>query len=156
VVSVVLLAPQRGPDPDANSSDCDMTELRNVEADLSRFRVRVLVASIVVLAFFLLLSRLVYLQMVRHDDLEEQAENNRTAMVPIVPNRGLILDRNGIVLATNYSAYTLEITPSRVALRWSRPSTTCQVMEISSATAAGSKSCWKNPKALNHCPSAPA
>jgi penicillin-binding protein 2 len=93
-----------------------MTELRNVEADLSRFRTRVLAASLVVLTCFLLLAlRLVYLQVLRHDDLSEQAENNRTAIVPIVPNRGLILDRNGIVLATNYSAYTLEITPSRLA-----------------------------------------
>ena len=93
-----------------------MTELRNVEADLSRFRARVLVASLVVLICFLLLaSRLVYLQVLRHEDLDEQAESNRTAIVPIVPNRGLILDRNGIVLATNYSAYTLEITPSRLA-----------------------------------------
>src|SRR6478672_4494185 len=93
-----------------------MTELRNVEADLSRFRARVLVASLVVLlAFVLLAARLVYLQVVRHDDLSEQAESNRTAVVPIVPNRGLILDRNGVVLATNYSAYTLEITPSKVA-----------------------------------------
>ncbi|HYD75142.1 penicillin-binding protein 2 [Ramlibacter sp.] len=92
-----------------------MTELRNVEADLSRFRARVLAASLVVLACFLLLAlRLVYLQVVRYDDLSEQAENNRTAIVPIVPNRGLILDRNGIVLATNYSAYTLEIMPSRL------------------------------------------
>jgi penicillin-binding protein 2 len=92
-----------------------MTEMRNVEADLSRFRLRVLVVSIVVLvAFLLLVSRLVYLQVVRHEDLSEQAENNRTAIVPVVPNRGLILDRNGIVLASNYSAYTLEITPSRV------------------------------------------
>ncbi|RYF35037.1 MAG: penicillin-binding protein 2, partial [Comamonadaceae bacterium] len=64
--------------------------------------------------FLLLASRLVYLQVFRHEDLSEQAENNRTAIVPIVPNRGLILDRNGIVLATNYSAYTLEITPSRL------------------------------------------
>jgi penicillin-binding protein 2 len=92
-----------------------MTELRNVEADLSRFRVRVLVASFVILfAFGLLVARLVYLQVVRHDDLAEQAESNRTAVVPVVPNRGLILDRNGIVLATNYSAYTLEITPAKV------------------------------------------
>src|SRR6476469_7295679 len=37
-----------------------------------------------------------------------------TAMVPIVPNRGLIVDRNGVVLASNYSAYTLEITPSKL------------------------------------------
>lgn len=92
-----------------------MTELRNVEADLSRFRARVLVASLAVLvAFALLATRLVYLQVYRHADLSEQAENNRTAVVPIVPNRGLILDRNGVVLATNYSAYTLEITPSKI------------------------------------------
>ena len=94
-----------------------MTELRNVEADLSRFRARVLVASMAVLVCFLLLAaRLVYLQVWRHTDLDEQAEANRTAIVPIVPNRGLILDRNGIVLASNYSAYTLEITPSRLSL----------------------------------------
>ena len=93
-----------------------MTELRNVEADLSRFRARVLVAGLLILfAFMLLAARLVFLQVVRHEDLNEQAESNRTAVVPIVPNRGLILDRNGVVLATNYSAYTLEITPSRVA-----------------------------------------
>ena len=92
-----------------------MTELRNVEADLSRFRARVLVASLAVIcAFSLLAARLVYLQVYRHTDLSDQAENNRTAIVPIVPNRGLILDRNGVVLASNYSAYTLEITPSKV------------------------------------------
>ena len=79
-----------------------MTELRNVEAELTRFRARVLVASIAVLAAFgLLAGRLVYLQVFRHQDLSEQAESNRTAVVPVVPNRGLILDRNGIVLATN-------------------------------------------------------
>ena len=90
-----------------------MTELRNVEQDLSKFRLRVLAASLVVVVCFLLLAaRLTYLQVYRHADLMEQAENNRTAIVPVVPNRGLILDRNGIVLASNYSAYTLEITPS--------------------------------------------
>ena len=93
-----------------------MTVIRNVQAELSRFRVRVLVASIVmVVCFGLVAARLVYLQVTRHDDLMAQAENNRTAIVPIVPNRGLITDRNGVVLATNYSAYTLEVTPSKVA-----------------------------------------
>jgi penicillin-binding protein 2 len=92
-----------------------MTELRNLEAELARFRVRILVASLfVVLCFSLVAWRLVYLQVSRHDDLTEQAESNRTAVVPIVPNRGLVLDRNGVILANNYSAYTLEITPSRV------------------------------------------
>ena len=93
-----------------------MTELKDVGAEVSRFRWRLLAAGIVVvLAFAGLATRLAYLQIVRHDDLLERAENNRTAIVPVVPNRGLILDRNGVVLASNYSAYTLEITPSKVA-----------------------------------------
>ncbi|AOG24108.1 penicillin-binding protein 2 [Acidovorax sp. RAC01] len=91
-----------------------MTELGSSEASASRFRWRIIVLGVVVLlAFGLVAARLVYLQVVRHEDLAAQAESNRTAVVPIVPNRGLILDRNGVVLATNYSAYTLEITPSR-------------------------------------------
>jgi penicillin-binding protein 2 len=92
-----------------------MTELRNVEADLAQFRTRLLVIGLaVVFAFGLVAARMVYLQVLRHDDLLAQAESNRTAVLPVVPNRGQIVDRNGRVLATNYSAYTLEITPSRV------------------------------------------
>ena len=91
-----------------------MTELRNVEVELTRFRVRLsVVALAVLLCFGLLAWRLYTLQVLRHDELAQQAETNRTAVVPIVPNRGEILDRNGVVLATNYKAYTLEITPSR-------------------------------------------
>ena len=93
-----------------------MTAIRNLKFELARFHRRVLVIGMVVVAgFSLVAARLVYLQVVRHDDLNEQAESNRTAILPIVPNRGLIVDRNGIVLANNYSAYTLEITPSKVA-----------------------------------------
>jgi penicillin-binding protein 2 len=93
-----------------------VTELKNTERELSRFRIRLIAAAaFVVFAFGLLGARLTYLQVYKHEELSTQAENNRIAVVPIVPNRGLILDRNGIVLATNYSAYTLEITPSKVA-----------------------------------------
>ena len=89
-------------------------DLRNIDYDLQRFRQRIFVFTILVLVcFVLLLLRLMYLQLWRHDDLLAQAESNRIAIVPIVPNRGLIQDRNGIVLASNYSAYTLEITPSK-------------------------------------------
>ncbi len=92
-----------------------MSVIRNIQLELARFRFRILVASIgVFVCFGLLLTRLVYLQLIRHEELLSQAENNRTAIVPIVPNRGLIVDRNGVVLASNYSAYTLEITPSKV------------------------------------------
>lgn len=89
-------------------------EIRNTEAELQRFRLRAWVMSVVVLlAFGLVVARLLVLQVQRHEELAERAESNRTAVVPIVPNRGQILDRNGVVLATNYSAYTLEIMPSR-------------------------------------------
>ena len=92
-----------------------LAELRDNQAELHRFRGRVaIVQAVVLVCFLLLVVRLSYLQIVRHDDLQEQAENNRTAVIPTVPPRGTILDRNGVVLASNYSAYTLEITPSQV------------------------------------------
>jgi penicillin-binding protein 2 len=88
------------------------TVLRDVEQEIDRFRGRVLAAAaFVLLAFCLLAARLVHLQVFRHEELATQAEANRIAVVPIVPNRGLIVDRHGVVLATNYSAYTLEISP---------------------------------------------
>ncbi len=91
-----------------------MTELHNAEAELGRFRLRVLALALLVLGCFGLLAwRLYNLQVLRYDELAQRAETNRTAVVPIVPNRGEILDRNGVVLATNYKSYTLEITPSR-------------------------------------------
>ena len=109
-----------------------MTEIRNVAADLARFKRRVIVIGLTVLfAFGLLSSRLIYLQVTRHEDLAEQAESNRTAVVPVVPNRGLILDRNGIILASNYSAYTLEITPSKVGDVEQTIDDLTQVVEVS-------------------------
>ena len=85
-----------------------MSEIRNLEAELTRFRLRLVVVALVVLGCFALICwRLYVLQVVRHDAYAERAETNRTAVVPIVPNRGQILDRNGVVLATNYKSYTL-------------------------------------------------
>ena len=91
------------------------TEVRNTEMQQRRFRLRVWVMGLAVLLLFgVLIFRLFVLQVVRHDTFAQRAESNRTAVMPIVPNRGQILDRNGIILATNYSAYTLEITRSKV------------------------------------------
>ena len=90
-----------------------MIELKNIEHELDRFRTRLFAAALFVLVCFgLLAARMVYLQVFKHEELATQAEANRIAVLPVVPNRGLIVDRNGVVLATNYSAYTLEITPS--------------------------------------------
>ncbi|MEO6276404.1 penicillin-binding protein 2 [Roseateles sp.] len=92
-----------------------MVVLKNLHQELSRFRLRVLAAGAFVLfCFGLLVLRLVWLQVLQYDSFAERAESNRIAVVPIVPNRGLIKDRNGVVLASNYSAYTLEINPEKV------------------------------------------
>ena len=93
-----------------------MAEIRNLERDLHQFRGRLIAAAgFVLLCFALLAARLVWLQVFRHDEFALQAEANRIAVVPIVPNRGLIVDRHGVVLASNYSAYTLEVAPRRSA-----------------------------------------
>ena len=92
-----------------------MGDFHNSEGDLDRFRFRLGIASLVVLlAFAILTGRFVWLQIVQHDFYRTRAEDNRIALIPIVPNRGVITDRNGVVLARNYSAFTLEITPSLV------------------------------------------
>jgi penicillin-binding protein 2 len=94
-----------------------MTEFKNTERDLHRFRLRLsAIAAMVFVCFGLLLTRFIWLQVIKHSDYAAQAEDNRIAVVPIVPNRGLILDRNGVVLARNYSAFTLEITPSKLRI----------------------------------------
>ena len=90
-------------------------ELRNYEREVYQFQLRIGIASVaVVIAFLLLAARFVYLQVVQHDIYRAKAEDNRISIVPVPPNRGLIVDRNGLVLARNYSGYTLEIFPRRV------------------------------------------
>jgi penicillin-binding protein 2 len=90
-------------------------ELRDPQRELLYFRRRLLIAgAMVIVAFGGLLGRFVYLQLFQHRHYQTLAESNRIAIVPIVPNRGVMTDRNGVVLAQSYSAYTLEVTPSRV------------------------------------------
>ena len=92
-----------------------MTEIKDSDREIHRFRLRLTVlVGLVFVCFGLLVARFVWLQVIQHDKYHAQAEDNRIALVPIVPNRGLIVDRNGVVLARNYSAYTLEITPSKL------------------------------------------
>jgi len=90
-------------------------ELRNYDRELRAFQLRLGVAGLaVLLAFGLLLARFVWLQVLQHDAYSAKAEENRIAIVPLPPSRGLVLDRNGEVLARNYLAYTLEIFPAQV------------------------------------------
>src|SRR5688500_7198904 len=90
--------------------------LRDRERELTVFRSRLMLAGLaIVIAFAILLGRFTWLQVFQREYYHTLAEANRISVVPVVPNRGLILDRNGQVLAANYSAYTLEVTPSKVA-----------------------------------------
>jgi len=90
--------------------------MRNPEREVRYFRVRILVATaFVLLAFTALISRFAWLQVVKHDAYLAQAEQNRIALLPVSPNRGLIRDRNGKIIARNYSAYTLELAPAKLA-----------------------------------------
>jgi penicillin-binding protein 2 len=89
-------------------------EFRDLEGDLRRFQFRLGIAGAVVVGAFALLGlRFIYLQLIQHDYYRTKAEDNRISVVPLVPNRGLIMDRNGVVLARNESQYTLEINPQK-------------------------------------------
>ncbi len=91
------------------------TAIKNREAELNTFRNRVLVGgAIILIAFATLAARMFYLQVMKRDYFHTLAEANRISVVPVVPNRGIITDRNGVVLAANYSAYTLRVMPSRI------------------------------------------
>src|SRR5471032_3318634 len=92
-----------------------MMEIKDNERELQEFRTRITaLGGMVFVCFGLLLARFIWLQIYKYNDFAVKAEENRIALVPIAPNRGLILDRNGVVLARNYSAFTLEITPSKL------------------------------------------
>jgi len=61
-----------------------------------------------------LLARSWYLQVIKHEDYQTRSNNNRISVQQVAPNRGLIFDRNGVLLAENRSVYTLEIIPEQV------------------------------------------
>ncbi len=91
-------------------------EFKNPQQELERFHGRLrFVGGFVLICFGALLLRFVWLQIVQFGYYSTRAESNRISLVPVTPNRGLIVDRNGVVLARNYSAYTIEITPAKVA-----------------------------------------
>ena len=80
--------------------------------------IRVLVAfGLILLCFCLLVARFVWLQVVKHEDFMVQATQNRISLIPTPPTRGEIVDVNGVVLAHNYPAYSLEIIPNEIEMK---------------------------------------
>jgi len=89
---------------------------KDTQREIHNFRLRLALSiGFVLLLLSILLARFVYLQVVQQNHYQTLAEKNRISIMPIAPSRGLIFDRNGVILAQNYSAYTLEITSSKVA-----------------------------------------
>ncbi|MCB1868108.1 MAG: penicillin-binding protein 2 [Gammaproteobacteria bacterium] len=79
------------------------------------FQNRALIAAmVVVLALFALLGRLVVLQVMNHQHFITLSQDNRVKVLPLPPTRGLILDRNGLILAQNLPTFSLEVIPERV------------------------------------------
>ncbi len=92
-----------------------MVNPNNTARDLYFFQWRIAVLVVLVLVcFFLLFIRFVWLQVVRYDNYVVKSDENRISLMPIVPSRGMIMDRNGVLLAKNYSTYTLEMVPSKI------------------------------------------
>src|SRR5690606_30465972 len=90
-----------------------MVDLTLARRQLRQFHLRLLIAGgFALLAFAVLVCRFWWLQVVKHGDYVTRAENNRISVQAIAPRRGEIFDRNGVPLARNVSAWTLEITPS--------------------------------------------
>ncbi len=89
-------------------------ELKNLRAELAAFRRRLHAGAILIAVLvLLLLARLYDLQVRDHGHYASLAESNRTSLIPVAAPRGLIYDDKGKILADNYSAYTLEINPSK-------------------------------------------
>lgn len=89
--------------------------LRDHSAESSLFARRALVSFIfIILVLGLLLSNLYYLQVDSYQAYKTRSNENRVKLVPIAPNRGLIYDRNGILLAENKPVYSLDVVPEKV------------------------------------------
>ncbi|MDO5639046.1 MAG: penicillin-binding protein 2 [Neisseria sp.] len=79
------------------------------------FLLRLVVAFVLIFIFFsILLGRFIYLQVIKHDEFVAKATSNRISLIPTAPTRGEITDINGVVLAHNYPAYSLELVPSNL------------------------------------------
>ena len=88
---------------------------RDKAAEHRLFRARAITLAVFVLALLSVLAwRMTYLQITLHEKYKDLSENNRIQLRPIPPNRGLIYDRNGVLLAENIPAYSLTLVPERI------------------------------------------
>lgn len=91
------------------------TQIRDYTAESALFSRRALVAFMGIVALMgVLLVNLYNIQVNQFQDYKTRSNDNRIKVVPIAPNRGLIYDRNGILLAENRPIFSLELTPEKI------------------------------------------
>ncbi len=89
--------------------------LKDASRENKLFKNRVILAWVMMLIFFsLIVGRLFFLQVIEHEIYTTKSENNRINILPIAPKRGLIYDRNGVLLADNRVSHSLVIIPEKV------------------------------------------
>lgn len=89
--------------------------IRDYQAEARLFRSRAILAFMaIVVAIGVLVTNLYHIQVKQYQDYKTRSNDNRIKIVPIAPNRGLIYDRNGMLLAENRPVFSLEVTPEQV------------------------------------------
>ncbi|AIF49557.1 penicillin-binding protein 2 [Dyella japonica] len=89
--------------------------IKDARGEATLFRVRAFVGfALILIGLGVLVARYQYLQVRRHDEFALRSENNRMKPRAIPPARGLIYDRNGVLLADNVPAFRLEVVPEQV------------------------------------------
>lgn len=90
-------------------------QIRDHSAEANLFARRCVIAALVAFGLLLVVvSNLYYLQVKHYEDYQTRSNGNRIKVLPVAPNRGLIYDRNGVLLAENKPVYSLEIVPEEV------------------------------------------
>lgn len=91
------------------------TPIRDTEGESNLFARRVFVAiAIITAVFMLLIGNLYHLQVEEHTELQTRSNDNRIKLLPLAPNRGLIYDRNGVLLAENTPIFSLDVIPEEI------------------------------------------
>jgi penicillin-binding protein 2 len=89
--------------------------IRDHSAEANLFARRAFVGFVFVLGLVaVLITNLYNIQVKDHQDYQTRSNDNRIKVIPIAPNRGLIYDRNGVLLAENKPVYNLEVIPEEV------------------------------------------
>ena len=89
--------------------------IRDHSAEANLFARRATIAFIIVIAMLgIVLNNLYSLQVTQFEDYQTRSNGNRIKVLPIAPNRGLIYDRNGVLLAENRPVFSLEVIPEQV------------------------------------------